>query len=359
MSKRNKKLKRKRAIIIVIVILILLFIAILFTKGKSSNNKVEEPTNQNTDENNDNDNNNKDKANKISDLRIIPETYVAFTGEKINLNSFKLLAISEKGEEINITENIDFSITSDIIKIENNTLVVSERSITADRGILTVNYGGMSKDVEIKIFNSLEDNIDTEDVITNADAYDMVVNKTRNLSSDYIPGDLVPLNDIPTVLKNPEINQLREVAYDALKELFIKAEEEKSFKLYARSGYRSYNTQDALYNSYVANHGQLEADTFSAKPGQSEHQSGLSIDITCEAMNFQLEDTFFDTAEGKWVADNAHRFGFIIRYPKGKESITGYQYEPWHLRYVGKTLATEIYESQLTIEEYFEKNAEN
>jgi D-alanyl-D-alanine carboxypeptidase len=160
-------------------------------------------------------------------------------------------------------------------------------------------------------------------------------------------------------LQNPEINQLRKAAYDALKELFNKAKEEKFFTLYARSGYRSYRTQTDLYNSYVSNHGQSEADTFSAKPGQSEHQSGLAIDITCEAMNFQLDDTFFDTEEGKWVAENAHRFGFIIRYPKGKESITGYQYEPWHLRYVGKTLAEEIYESQLTMEEYFEQFGSN
>lgn len=359
MGTKNKKLrrKRKRAIIIVTATLVLLFLAIFYTKGISHNNNDNEANNQNTEQNNES-NNNKNKANKITDIRVTPEKYIAYTGEKINLNAFKLIAISEKGEEVNVSENIDFSTSNDIIKIEENTLVVSETSITADSGILTVNYGGISKDVEIKIFNSLEDNIDEDFVITNSDAYDMVVNKTRNLSKNYVPEDLVPLNDVPTVLQNPEINQLRKAAYDALNELFNKAKEEKSFILYARSGYRSYRTQADLYNSYVSNHGQLKADTFSAKPGQSEHQSGLAIDITCETMNFQLDDTFFDTEEGKWVAENAHRFGFIIRYPKGKESITGYQYEPWHLRYVGQTLAKEIYDSQLTMEEYFE-NAEN
>nr|WP_209510524.1 M15 family metallopeptidase [Sedimentibacter acidaminivorans] len=183
----------------------------------------------------------------------------------------------------------------------------------------------------------------------------MVVNKSRNIPSSYIPDDLVPLDDIPKSLQNPEVNQLRKVAYDALKELFAAAKEEQSFDLYARSGYRSYNTQVSLYSSYVSNHGQEAADKFSARPGQSEHQTGLAMDITCPTMNYQLDTTFGDKEEGKWIAENAHKFGFIVRYPKGKEEITGYQYEPWHLRYVGPSLAEEIYKSQLTLEEYFEQ----
>ncbi len=80
------------------------------------------------------------------------------------------------------------------------------------------------------------------------------------------------------------------------------------------------------------------------------------MDITCAAMNFQLDDTFGNTDEGKWVSENAHRFGFIVRYPKGKEDITGYFYEPWHIRYLGVELATKVYESGLTLEEYMESN---
>lgn len=191
-------------------------------------------------------------------------------------------------------------------------------------------------------------------IVENPGAIDVLVNRISNLPDTYVPGDLVKLTDVPTVLSNPEVNQLREVAYEALKELFIAAKEEAEYVLHARSGYRSYNTQVSLYSSYVANHGQVAADTFSAKPGQSEHQTGLSMDITCEAMNFQLDDTFGATDEGKWVAENAHRFGFIIRYPKGKEDITGYMYEPWHIRYLGTELATKVFESGLTLEEYFE-----
>jgi D-alanyl-D-alanine carboxypeptidase len=192
-------------------------------------------------------------------------------------------------------------------------------------------------------------------IIENPGAIDVLVNRTNNLPDTYVPEDLVKLTDVPTVLSNPEINQLRKSAYEALVELFSAAKNEAEYELFARSGYRSYNTQVSLYSSYVANHGQAAADTFSAKPGQSEHQTGLSMDITCEAMNFLLDDTFGQTDEGKWVAENAHRFGFIIRYPKGKEDITGYMYEPWHIRYLGVEMATDVYESGLTLEEYFEQ----
>ncbi|MEL7647765.1 MAG: D-alanyl-D-alanine carboxypeptidase family protein [Sedimentibacter sp.] len=187
-------------------------------------------------------------------------------------------------------------------------------------------------------------------------AIDALVNKKNSLPSSYIPEDLKKLEGIPTALDNPEINQLREPAYVALQELFQAAKDEGEFELYARSGYRSYNTQESLYKSYVSNHGQAAADKYSAKPGQSEHQTGLAMDITCEAMNFQLDDTFGDTEEGKWVSENAHRFGFIVRYPKDKEDITGYFYEPWHIRFVGTELAAQVYESGQTLEEYLQSN---
>ncbi len=190
--------------------------------------------------------------------------------------------------------------------------------------------------------------------IQNPEKIDVLVNKKRNLPNDYAPSDLEKLSEVPTVLENPEVNQLRSVAYEGLKELFKAASEEEGYELYARSGYRSYNTQTSLYSSYVDSYGQTAADKYSAKAGQSEHQTGLSIDITCEALNFRLDDTFVDTDEGKWVAENAHRFGYIIRYPKGKEDITGYLYEPWHIRFLGKELAKEVYDSGLTLEEYFE-----
>lgn len=195
--------------------------------------------------------------------------------------------------------------------------------------------------------------LDENGCLTNQDSIEVVVNKERNLSEDYVPGDLVTLTDVPTCLSNPEVNQLRKNASDALKKMFDKALEEINIQLYARSGYRSYKTQVSLYNGYVQNHGQEAADKFSAKPGQSEHQTGLSMDITSDNVNLQLTEDFGETEEGKWVEENAHRFGFIIRYPEGKEDVTGYMYEPWHVRYVGEELAKKVYESGFTLEEYF------
>ena len=190
-------------------------------------------------------------------------------------------------------------------------------------------------------------------IIENPEELDVLVNKKRKLPENYVPEDLVTLSELPTVLSNPEVNQLRSAACQALKELFTAAEEE-GYELHARSGYRSYYTQASLYSSYVDNYGRAAADMYSAKPGRSEHQTGLSIDITCQALNYKLDTTFAETEEGKWVAENAHTYGYIIRYPKGKEEITGYAYEPWHIRYLGTELAEKIYESGLTMEEYFE-----
>ena len=157
--------------------------------------------------------------------------------------------------------------------------------------------------------------------------------------------------DVPTVLDNPEVNQLRKEAADALKRMFDAAKQEGIY-LYARSGYRSYQTQVNLFENYARQHGEEEANKFSAKPGHSEHQTGLTMDVTSESVNFQLTESFGETKEGIWLKENAHKFGFIIRYPKDKEHITGYIYEPWHIRYLGVDLATEITEMGLTYEEY-------
>ena len=106
--------------------------------------------------------------------------------------------------------------------------------------------------------------------------------------------------------------------------------------------------QKIIYNDYVARDGQLMADTYSARPGYSEHQSGLAIDVN------SLDQDWENTPEGKWLSANCYKYGFIIRYPKGKEDITGYMYEPWHIRYVGKDLAEKLYNNGnwLTLEEY-------
>lgn len=175
-----------------------------------------------------------------------------------------------------------------------------------------------------------------------------IVNKKFKLPSDYVPANLrtvkIPLiNNQP--LRNDAATALEQMNNDALK---------KGIRMHLRSGYRSYWTQNTLYNNYVAQYGRASADTFSARPGHSEHQTGLAFDLgDRDAPGCDLAACFANTKSGKYVAQNAHRFGFIIRYPNGKTGITGYTYEPWHLRYVGVSAATNIYNSGKTMEEYF------
>ena len=198
-----------------------------------------------------------------------------------------------------------------------------------------------------------ESKLNYEKDIVNQNSLTALVNKNYRLDAKYNPEDLVKLQ-VRTVLNNAEINQLREEAALALKEMFESAEKDGIY-LYARSGYRSYKTQEQLFNSYALSKGEEVANRYSANAGESEHQTGLAIDITSKSVNLQLSDYFGETKEGKWVQENAHKFGFIIRYPLGKEEITGYIYEPWHMRYLGNEIATDVYESGLTYEEFLLK----
>ncbi len=156
----------------------------------------------------------------------------------------------------------------------------------------------------------------------------MIANKTYSLPASYCPGGLTAECDS---------------AYDALKA----GAAEAGFSLYISSGFRDYYTQQALYDRYVANDGKANADRYSARPGYSEHQTGLAIDLN------GVLDSFGDTDTGKWVEAHCHEYGFILRYPRGKEAQTGYMYEPWHIRYVGKDVAAKIAKSGLCLEEYF------
>lgn len=187
--------------------------------------------------------------------------------------------------------------------------------------------------------------------------YLILVNKDHSLPKENNPEDLVePQVPFSFSGDNPK-RLLRKEAASALEKLFAQADKEK-IGIVAVSGYRSFETQQAIYDYNVQVQGQQEADQVSAKPGHSEHQTGLAMDISSPEMGLLLEEEFGDTPEGKWLAKNAPRYGFIIRYPKGKEDITGYSYEPWHIRYVGLKAAHIISEEGLTLEEYvqsFEK----
>lgn len=180
-----------------------------------------------------------------------------------------------------------------------------------------------------------------------------IVNKKRPLPEGYEPSDL----EVPDVRlrlgRTAEQMLFSKSVADELKAMFDAAATD-GVTLVFGSGYRSYELQKQFYDSYVAKDGQEAADRYSARPGTSEHQTGISFDATNVSETCHLEICFEETPEGKWLAEHAHEYGFIIRYLKDKEAITGYQYEPWHLRYVGTELAAELKKTGLAMEEFFD-----
>lgn len=179
----------------------------------------------------------------------------------------------------------------------------------------------------------------------------VLVNQNYRLDEFYAPTDFVPVDVPVTPYSQVNTNYLRRDAADATELLFSKAQE-AGYELTLRTGYISYSVQKSLYNQDVYEMGLEYADKFNSRPGHSEHQTGLAIDITTPSINNELSLEFADTEEGKWVLAHAHEYGFIIRYPENRESEVGYFYEPYHLRYVGVEVATEIFENNWTLEDY-------
>ena len=176
----------------------------------------------------------------------------------------------------------------------------------------------------------------------------VVVNKYHAVSKNYKPKDLVTIDDRYGTWKNME---LKSEAYEAYKKLYKDAAAQ-GFELKLCSAMRTYETQKTLYTNAVKNKGRETANIRSAYPGRSEHHTGLAIDVTSASMGWGLTQDFADYPDGQWINEHCQEYGFIIRYPKGKTDITGYAYEPWHLRYVGVDAATYIMENGLTLEEY-------
>lgn len=171
----------------------------------------------------------------------------------------------------------------------------------------------------------------------------VIANKTYSLPSNFAPNNLVTINGYIKVV-------------DYVKDAFLSLSSDAKaigLNIYASSAYRSYSNQKYIYENYVSMDGKENADRYSARAGYSEHQTGLAIDVNT------IDMTFDNTSESVWLRENAYKYGFIIRYPKGKEEITGYMYEPWHIRYVGKELSNKLYKdgSYITLEEYYGINS--
>lgn len=192
--------------------------------------------------------------------------------------------------------------------------------------------------------------------VTNPESMLVLVNKKRELSSTYAPDDLVKPDVEFSFSGDSPKQKMRKTAASALEKLFAGAKKD-GITLKAVSGYRSYATQKSIFSRNADLKGEEVANRTSARPGQSEHQTGLAMDVSSASANYELEPKFGDTKEGKWLAAHCAEYGFIIRFLNGEEDVTGYSYEPWHVRYVGKEAAKQIMKQGVTLEAYLEAAA--
>jgi D-alanyl-D-alanine carboxypeptidase len=186
--------------------------------------------------------------------------------------------------------------------------------------------------------------------INKANNYWVVVNKLRPLNpKTYSPSDII---NVPVVHDNPP--RMRKAAGNALVKMFAAGKKAGAGAMQIQSAWRPYSVQVSVYNGWVASLGKKQADLQSARPGYSEHQTGLAVDISPVPLKCALAACFGTTPQGKWLAANSWKYGYILRYPKGRTAITGYVYEPWHFRFVGTALSTEYHlEGATTLEGFF------
>lgn len=208
--------------------------------------------------------------------------------------------------------------------------------------------------LEAAFFNDIKV-VDGRNIIQNPTNTVSLVNKSFGLPDGYAPEDLIR-PEVQFSFGNQDIEKsyMRKEAANSLADMFNAAKKDGVI-LYAVSGYRSFDRQTVLYDAEIEKVGQKKAEEAVAYPGNSEHQTGLAMDISAKSVDFLLTEDFEATKEGKWLKDNAHLYGYILRYPKGKEDITKYKFEPWHFRYVGEKSANDIYENGWTLEEYFDQ----
>lgn len=292
--KRKKKLKTKNFLVFIIII-ILIITSIIYGINKSKNN-----------------NTNSKEQNKIEN--------------KDKVNDTKELTELEKAKK-------DLAYYKDEYEDAYKEYREKNKDLSIEKVITNVNIG-----LNYDYYTHTKA---TKDLNTNT----ILVNKYNYLTEDYVPENL------QTVDKkySSKTLQLVDYAKEAFEELSEAASKE-NYTVLAMSSYRSYQYQYNLYNRYVSTDGVEAADTYSARPGYSEHQTGLAVDVYNGKEDFT---NFEKTKEYNWMQDNAYKFGFILRFPKDKVLETGYQYESWHYRYVGKEIAKYIHDNNLCFEEYY------
>ena len=259
---------------------------------------------------------------KIDDFSVNVGDKLSFNIEYVPKNATVKEFEYNKIGDIFVEENNDI-----IAKKEGVSKIVIKHKIQNLKKSITVKVNKKTiEKVKDKTIEDVKPNIEIKNGLTYVNGI-LIVNKTYSVPKDYNPGSLT------IEAKN---------AFDEMQ----KSASNDNIKLWIASGYRSYSLQTSLYNNYVLKDGKEKADTYSARPGHSEHQTGLAMDLNI------IDSSFEGTPEAIWIASNCYKYGFIVRYPKGKENITGYKYEPWHVRYLGKDIAKKVYESGKTLEEY-------
>lgn len=263
-----------------------------------------------------------------------------------------------------ITENMK-KITNDLGIKENGVLnwIEDETDLKTINNILEKKYDEYSskldeaikKDEEIIAKNNLDYQVDEKkSLVENYELqqYELISNGVReSCNNQTIEGILVVNKSF--CLSQDFVSDQKAESDAQIKQMISDANAE-GVSLIKLSGHRTFEYQTNLFNKYVAEMGEASAKKLSAWPGASEHQTGLAVDFGEASGYCQLDSCFENTESGKWLSENAYKYGFILRYPQGKEDITGYSFEPWHFRYVGKDIAKKIHEKDITLEEYLE-----
>lgn len=290
-----------------------------------------------------------DEVSSVQDINTLLD--LGYTSNEINTfyekvpNSINVITSNDYNKNITNYITLEYFNEENLdryIKYDNN-----ENKLNSVYNTQTIKDNYTYKDTVTFVNAYLDKDYYTNDVnLTNEEAknIDVIVNKYYKLNSDYEPSDLTKINSKYSSGSNQRLRQeaaakFEEMASDASKE---------GLKIYAGSTYRSYDYQLGLYNRYVAQDGFANAETYSARAGYSEHQLGLAVDILNGKWAYLSEtDKEYD-----WLINNSYKYGYILRYPRNKEYVTGYVFEDWHFRYLGVELATKVYESNLTYDEY-------
>ena len=273
-----------------------------------------------------------------------------------NSNFYKLKEIGYSKEEISdIEKYLDTTQITDVINMDYSKIltdIIKEKYFLFKNINEYIEYYNNNSKTKLNLIVSKINTHTNKDFYTDIVDADtskgnlILVNKYYKLSEDFEPINITNMSSQYAYANNT----IDEEVYEHYVDMCNAAKNEKSFTLITTSSYRDYTTQDNLYESYKNKHGTEWADSYSARAGHSEHQTGLALDIVSYTNN--MED-FEDTDEYLWLKDNSYKYGFILRYPENKEDITGYSFEPWHYRYVGLEVAKYIYENDITFDEYY------